>query len=203
VESARLWLASAPPAGDDKARALYALGRDAIAGRDTSRAAGFESQLRALGASSPTALRHADLLNADLIAARGDMSGALHASEVIYIRDTTLVRLSPFARATTYLNRGAWQLKRKAPDSADGEWLWYESSDFEGWPSGPPQEGEIDAILSVYARLLRGEVQVSLGNMTIACGHLDRARQLWNQTEPVMQPLVARADSARKRAACP
>lgn len=202
VDSARSWLEHAPLEGSAKARALYALGRDAIAGRDTVRAAAVESELRALGTSSPTALRHADLLRADLLAARGDLDAALHASEVIYIRDTTLVRLSPFARATTYLSRGAWQLKREAPDSADSEWLWYESSDFEGWPSGPPQEGEIDAILSVYARLLRGELQASLGNMTTACGHLNRVRRLWQGTEPVMQPLVARADSARRVAGC-
>ncbi len=202
VDSARTWLVSAPLDGTDKARALYALGRDAIARYDTARAAELEAQLRLQGAASPTALRHADLLNADLLAARGDLDGALRASEVIYIRDTTLVRLSPFARATTYLRRGAWQAERQLPDSADAEWLWYESSDFEGWPSGPPQEGEIDAILSVYARLLRGELQISLGNMKTACGHLNRAREHWNGTEPVMTPLVARTDSARKLAKC-
>ena len=73
------------------------------------RAAQVESQLRILGATTPSAMRHADLLNAELSAARGDAHAALQASEVIYIRDTTLVRLSPFARATTYLNRGKWQ----------------------------------------------------------------------------------------------
>jgi hypothetical protein len=202
VDSARAWLTSTPLEGTDRARAFYALGRDAIARNDTTYAAELEAQLRQQGATSPTALRHADLLKADLLAARGDLSGALRASEVIYIRDTTLVRLSPFARATTYLRRGAWQTRQQLPDSADAEWLWYESSDFEGWPSGPPQEGEIDAILSVYARLLRGELQVGLGNMQTACGHLNRVHQHWNRTEPVMQPFVARADSARKVAQC-
>lgn len=203
VASARTWFETTPLQGRDRVRALYALGRDAIARQDTVRAAQVESQLRILGATTPSAMRHADLLNAELSAARGDAHAALQASEVIYLRDTTLVRLSPFARATTYLNRGKWQSDLGMPDSADAMWLWYESSDFEGWPNGPPQEGELDAILSVYARLLRGELEADRGNRTTACRHLTRVKAFWSETEPRMSKLRERARRAREKAGCP
>jgi hypothetical protein len=82
------------------------------------------------------------------------------------------------------------------------EWLWHENADFEGWPMGVPQEGEVDAILSVYARLIRGEHAVKYGNFVVACRHLDRVHELWMNTEPVMAPFVARADRAIEVAGC-
>ena len=114
-----------------------------------------------LGATSPSALRHADLLRAELLAARGDTTGALHAST-----SSTSVTRHWYGSARLRAPRptsiaAAWQLALGLADSADAEWLWYESSDFEGWPTGPPQEGELDAILSVYARLLRGELEAA------------------------------------------
>jgi serine/threonine protein kinase/tetratricopeptide (TPR) repeat protein len=202
VDSARAWLASAPLQGNERVRALYALGRDAAARRDTTRLMSLEADLRDSSRASPSSLRHADLLHAELLAARGDTAGALQASTVIYIRDTTLVRLSPFARATTYLNRGAWQQGLGQPDSADAAWLWYESSDFEGWPTGAPQEGELDAILGVYGRLLRGELEAARGNGQLACRHLRRVLEFWKDAEPGMSSLRARASNAWKDAGC-
>ncbi len=201
VERARSWLETAPLAGTERVRALYALGRDAMARGDTARAAKVTDQLLAI-AGSPSAARHAALLGAELAAARGHPGSALEMSSVIFVRDTTVVKLSPFARAATYLARGRWQEELGLPDDADREWFWYESADFDGWPTGAPQEGEVDAIVSVYARLLRGELAAGRGNITLACGHLGRVRELWNRTEPVMQGYVARADSAWKVAEC-
>lgn len=203
VSGARKWLASTALRGNARVRAMYALGRDALSRGDTAEADSFVRLLRATPDSTPAASRHAVLLGAELAGMRGDQEGALAASEVIYLRDTTAVRLSPFARAVTYLNRGRWQRELQRYDAADHEWLWYESADFDGWPVGPPQEGEFDAILSVYARLLRGELAASRGNVTLACRHLGRVRELWDRTEPVMRQYVARAESTWKAVACP
>jgi hypothetical protein len=202
VTAARSWLESTKLEGNARVRALYALGRDAVARGDTVRAARMASQLVGLGDTLPSAARHAALLNSELAAARGDREAAIAASDVIFIRDTARVRLAPFARAVTYLNRGRWRQELGQPDAADREWFWYESADFEGWPVGAPQEGELDAILSVYARLLRGELAASRANLTLACGHLKRVRELWRRTEPVMLPYKARAERAWKRASC-
>jgi hypothetical protein len=201
VAAARQWLETTPLQGTARARALYALGRDAMVHGDTLRGAALQGQLQALGATSPSALRHAALLGAELVAA-SDPRAALDSSAVIYIRDTTLVHLSPFARATTYLKRGDWQKALGENDAVDLEWRWYENSDFEGWPSGPPQEGEIDAILSVYARMLRGELRANRADKAIACHHLGRVKQLWAEVEPGMLPLKERARRARGLAQC-
>ena len=201
VNSARAWLETTPLEGNARVRALYALGQDAMARGDTGRAAEVRGQLQALGAASPSARRHAALLGAELAGA-GDPRAALDSSAVIYLRDTTLVRLSPFARLSTYLHRGNWQLGLGDPDAADREWLWYENSDFEGWPSGPPQEGELDAILSVYARMLRGELRAKRSDVAIACYHLKRVQELWADVEPAMLPMKERAERAARLAKC-
>jgi len=202
VARARAWLETAMLNDSASVRALYALGRDAAAGRDTIRLASLVAQLAVLGHRLPSATRHATLLAAELVAARGDYQAALDSTSVIFLRDTSVMHLSPFARTATYLNRGRWQLKLGRPVDADKAWLWYESADFIGWPVGPPQEGEIDAILSVYARLLRGDLAADRGNRTAACGHLARVRELWRKAEPVMLELQARAQRAWEQAQC-
>jgi len=202
VADARRWLETAPLHGNARVRALYALGRDAIARGDRVRADSLVALLQSMPDSTPTATRHAALLAAELAGVRGDPESAISGSEVIYMRDTTTVHLSPFARAVTYLDRGRWQAALRQYDAADREWLWYESADFDGWPVGPPQEGEFDAILSVYARLLRGELAAERGNITLACGHLARVRELWRGAEPVMRPYQARAQRAWEAAGC-
>jgi len=196
VAASRAWLADSAPPGAARVRALYALGRDALFTGDTARADTLLAILAASPDTTPTASRHAALLGAELLGARGNPEGALALTEVIYLRDTTMVRLSPFARAMTYLDRGRWQEQLRRHNEAEKEWLWHENADFEGWPMGVPQEGEIDAVLSPYARLIRARHAVKYGNLVVACRHLQRVRELWHETEPVMRPLVASADSA-------
>ncbi len=128
VNSARAWLQSRPLEGNQKVRALYALGRDALARRDLTEATLLTNQLTGMGDTLPSAARHAQLLRGELVAANGDAAAALDATDVIYERDTTLVRLAPFARAVTYLNRGQWQRELGQLEAADREWLWYESA---------------------------------------------------------------------------
>jgi tRNA A-37 threonylcarbamoyl transferase component Bud32/tetratricopeptide (TPR) repeat protein len=201
VAAARRWLETEPLQGTDRARALYALGRDAAARGLTARAQQAQWELQALGATSRSAMRHAALLGAEL-AAMDDPQAALDSSSVIFIRDTTLVHLSPFARASTYLDRGRWQKALSRREASDSAWRWYESSDFQAWPTGPPQEGEMDAILSVYARLLRGELRADQADKVVACGYLNRVAELWSDVEPEMLPLKNRAASAARLAQC-
>ena len=88
------------------------------------------------------------------------------------------------------------------PEAADREWLWHENSDFEGWPSGVPQEGEMDALLGVYARMLRGELRARRSDVEVACRHLKRVGELWKDVEPSMLPLKVRAERAARVANC-
>lgn len=201
VTAARTWLASPGLRGSARVRALYALGRDALSTGDTVRADSILALFGTAPDTTPTAYRHALLLRGERMG-RSDPEAALALTDVIYLRDTTTVRLSPFARAMTYLSRGQWQEALRQHQAADSAWLWHENADFEGWPMGMPQEGEIDAILSVYARLIRSEHAVKHQSYTVACRHLKRVRELWKETEPVMRTFRARADSAARVAEC-
>ena len=60
----------------------------------------------------------------------------------------------------------------------------------------------MDAILSVYARMLRGELRAKRSDVAIACHHLERVEQLWSEVEPGLRPLKARAERAAKIAKC-
>ena len=194
VAASRAWLADSAPPGAARVRALYALGRDALFTGDTARADTLLAVLAAAPDTTPTASRHAALL-AQSCWARGNPEGA-RTTEVIYLRDTTTVRLSPFEQDIPDADPGRWQEQLRRHNEAEKEWLWHENADFEGWPMGVPQEGEIDAVLSPYARLIRARHAVKYGNLVVACRHLQRVRELWHETEPVMRPFVASADSA-------
>ena len=85
---------------------------------------------------------------------------------------------------------------------ADREWGWYENSDLIGWPEGVPQQGEVDAMLAGYARLLRAELAVELGDPATACAPLRRVAELWRGSEPEWAPLMRRAAAALERTQC-
>lgn len=201
VTTALAWLTSTELTGSAAVRAQYALARFALASGDLAQASAIAARLRVMAGTLATAGRHATLIEAELAAAEGAPDRALQLSEVIYLRDTSEVRLAPFARATTYLDRARWQLARSDVAAADRELTWYENADFEGWLTGAPQEGEVDAVLSVYARLLRGELSSPGAGM---CRGLDRVLELWKpgEIEPVTEPLRDRAVAARAARQC-
>ena len=195
VDSAITWLRTAA-AGDRLAdRARWALGLHALAAHDTAAAIHWLEALRQSAESSTVAARLAPLLAAHLLASP---RAALDTTKVIFLLDSVSTRLSPFTRAVTYLGRARWQRALDDPDAADHELLWYENADHVGWLTGAPQQGEVDAVLSPYVRLLRGELAAERRDPA-ACRHLDRVRDLWHRAEPAMQPLVDRAVQAEAR----
>jgi hypothetical protein len=111
----------------------------------------------------------------------------------------------PFAGALFHLLRGDWYVARGDVRRAEREWRWHEGADFDGWPSGPPQAGEIEAALSVYARARRGALRLSTAtsaaDTAAACALLSRAAELWRDAETSVASL--RDTVIRRSAGCP
>lgn len=195
VEEGRAALRGEQRDPDLAARASWALGLLALSTSDTAEATHRLRELEALASRAMVAARLAPLLAAHVI---DNPRASLDTTAGIFLLDSVATRLSPFARAVTYLGRARWQRALDDPDAADRELLWYENADQVGWPIGAPQQGEVDAVLSPYARLLRGEIALERHDPA-ACRLLQRVRELWHDAEPAMQPLVARAALARAR----
>jgi hypothetical protein len=70
--------------------------------------------------------------------------------------------------------------------------LWYENSDIgiEGWIQTVLQPGEVDAMLSAFARLRRARLALARGDEMTACPWLHRIGELWGGAEPAFAPLV-------------
>jgi hypothetical protein len=186
--------------GAPAARASFALGLDAFAHGDS---AGGRRYIESLASGTdPVAGRLAILLGARLDAARGAHAVALERSRIVQVLDSASYRAGPFARAATYLARG--ESRRALGDwrAADREWGWYENSDLIGWPEGVPQQGEVDAMLAGYARLLRAELAIEHGDPATACAPLRRVAELWRGSEPHWDPLMRRAAAALERTQC-
>jgi serine/threonine-protein kinase len=177
-------------------RAAWALGLAAYARGDTSEGQSWKSRLQA-GAAQGGSLEL--FLAAMQLAGRGQWQAALAVSDSLEDAFNASAPPDPFARAAFHLFRGTWLAAAGDSSAADREWLWYESSDIEGWPRGLPQAGEIDGMLGVYARLLRGQalLRPSAGGVgrTRGCAYLKRVAELWSETEPAFSVLEARADS--------
>ena len=201
LSPARAWLEEEVRNGRGGPRAMWTLGIDALGRGDSARSMTLLGALRAMSDTSEVARRLAAILAA-LQLGPGHPQAALDSTEIIFLNDSVSSKLSPFTRAVTYPARARWQLALRRTDSADRELLWYEGADQDGWPMGAPQQGEVDAVLSVLARLERGVLASERGDPA-ACRHLPRVRELWRHAEPSMAPLVARADSAMARSDCP
>jgi hypothetical protein len=114
----------------------------------------------------------------------------------------------PFAGAVYHLLRARWHLAAASDErtahrlAADSALRWIDGSDFNGWPVGSIQAGEIDAAFGVYARWRRGDAGLTAAatraDSAAACGRLRRVVELWSASEPILQPL---RDSATARLA--
>jgi hypothetical protein len=93
----------------------------------------------------------------------------------------------PFAPAALHLFEGDWERERRRPRAADGAWLWYLAADFEDWPSGPPQSGEVDGVLGVLGRRNRADLRLATATGTAdtvaACAAMQRIGQLWREAD--------------------
>ena len=181
-------------------RAAWALAVDAVSRHDSRACDSLVALLRAR-AVAPGVADLATLAEAIALGAAGLTDSALVLSRRIHVlpREADAAARGPFTRALVYLHRGAWQLRRGNSAGAEREWLWHENNDVQGWPSGAPEAGEIDAALSAMARLLRAENLPALDRAPDACVLLDRVAVLWRDAEPVFQPLRARVATGRQR----
>src|SRR6185437_9003105 len=128
----------ADPAPGARARWASALGR--LGSGDT---AGF-LRVTARPASSAPLDALARAIRAGLL---GRPEDALAISDSVRHAFEVTVPPDPFAGAVFHLFRGTWERSLGSPQAADREWLWYQASDFEGWPSAHPQSGEVDGVL--------------------------------------------------------
>jgi tRNA A-37 threonylcarbamoyl transferase component Bud32 len=183
-------------------RAAWALGLAAYARGDTSEGNSWQDRLRS-GGSQGRALGR--FLEATALAGRRQLPAALALTDSLEMAFNATDPPDPFARAAFHLQRGAWLAATGDTRAADREWLWSEGSDIEGWPQGLAQAGEIDGMLGVYARFLRGQTLLRTGagaaERTRGCGYLTRVVELWRGAEPAFSALDARADSLLRRCA--
>ena len=179
-------------------RATWALAMSRLAAGDTADARRWSERL---AAGHP--LRA--LIDASQAAAGGDLALALARTDSVRVHFQVTRPPDPFAGAVFHLFRGDWLAASGEPARADREWLWYESSDVEGWPEGLSQAGEVDAALSVLARLKRARALLAFGSSADdslkACVHLGRIGELWSDVEPPLRPLTNEAAALTK--SCP
>ena len=184
------------------ARAGWALGLAAYVRGDTAEGQRWKSRLRGKGLQARPLER---FLAAMDLAGRNQLQPALAVADSLEMTFNGTNPPDPVARAAFHLQRGAWLASAGDSRGAEREWLWSESSDIEGWPQGRVQAGEIDGMLGVYARFLRGEVllrpDTEVADRTRGCGYLRRVAELWRGAEPAFNVLDARADSLLRRCA--
>lgn len=176
-------------AGLQGLRSAVTLSLDAAIGRDTAALASLLERVASM--EQPSGRRVADLIEAELAAARGDPARALALTANLRSDDSLRAEGGPFVRAVIFLQRGEWQLLARRPGDAAREWLWYQNSDSRGWPTGELQVAEVDAMLGGLARLRRAELPPGLPVAT-RCAEAGRVLELWKDAEAGIGPLVAR-----------
>jgi hypothetical protein len=174
-------------------RAAWALGLSAYSRGDSLNGRRWAEQLR----TRPDGRDLGRFLAAVQYASHHQWKAALALSDSLEVPLNQSQPADPFARAAFHILRGLWYFELGDWTAADHEWLWYEGSDVEGWPGGLAQAGEVDGMLSVYARLLRARALVrsdaSLAERQAGCALLHRAGELWSGAEPSFSPLLERS----------
>jgi hypothetical protein len=183
------------------ARALWALALGRLAVGDTTGAERLRARLAAAAPASPLE----PLLRALLEGARGRAAGALAVSDSVRPVFAVNHPPDPFAGAVFHIARAGWSTALGDRRAADREWRWYEGSDFDGWPSGVPQAGEIEAVFGVWARWHRGAARLTGATAAAdtlgGCALLVRVTELWRGAESTFAPLAAQVRTEAE--ACP
>lgn len=190
------------------ARAAWTLAIHAYANGDTVSASRWRERLEAVAEGETVHLL--EFLRAMEDAARGRYQSALSRSEPLLAFQARTTPLSggprvgflgdPFARAALHLQRGEWFKLAGDLEGADREWLWYEATDIDGFPSGAPQAGEIDWALGTYARYERGIAALDRDDAEAACRHLSRVLEFWSNADSGYTGLVERAAQGSEEA---
>lgn len=151
-----------------------------IAAREDSGGAVLDSLRR--GASHDAVARHLlPVAEAFHDAHRGNIRSALERAGAMLVDpgDAIALQRGPLTRAITLHARGAWLLALGDSSSAERQWRFHENADFQGWPSGPPQEGEVEAALSVPLRWQRAVLLCALGDRARGRALLASAGRHW------------------------
>jgi hypothetical protein len=184
-----------------RTRALWALALRGLARGNTDAFERARARLDSAAAGSPLAA----LLRAVGEGVSGRPAAALAIADSIRPVLAVDHPADPFAGVVFHLRRGDWLAAQGDWRAADGEWAWYEGSDFDGWPVGVAQAGEIEGAFSTYARWKRGSARlthaVTPADTLAACALLDRSETLWRDAEPAMAGLRAALD--RQAEDCP
>lgn len=191
VNAGRRALASKPATDPLWPRATWALMVDANARHDVVVRDRLRAALRARAPSDSVARHLALFADAIALGDAGLVDSALAMSHAIHreTSDSMGAWRGPLTRAIIYLKRGEWQLARGDRSKADLEWLWHENNDLRGWPTGEPQEGELDAALSALVRLRRAGESLAPDKRRKTCAFLGRVAELWRGAEPTFDSL--------------
>lgn len=217
VLPAALGVPGVPPAEIERGRASLATaaaGRGAVAARaawasavaaygrnDLAAARMWRRRLRGL-TSGDGALERLDvLLDALDFAARDRVETALASLGRLRRFEEWEQLGDPFARAVLHVHSAEWLERLGRPAAAEGDWLWYENSDFEGWLTGEVEAVEIDWALGTWARWRRARNALAAGDAARGCGYLVRVVELWRDAEPAFGSDVAKARALRET--CP
>jgi hypothetical protein len=172
-------------------RAHWALALGRLAASDTSGAREEMDRLESATPGTPLAT----LLRAAMAGAREDWRTALAISDSVRPVMSVNHPPDPFAGAAYHLLRAEWHRQIGDFKAAVREWRWIDGSDFDGWPTGVPQAGEVDAAFGVLARWRRGSTELATArtraDTAAACGRLRRVAELWHDSEPAFHPLRA------------
>lgn len=207
-----LWAMYRTASDSMRLRIAWTLMLDAYGRNDTTAAGSWEDSLTARAGSLDTRPL-SGLARALRRAARGDFDDALNVSEPLLgyqVRTRLLGGDSDaaeqvhddFDRSVLHLLRARWQqqLEHEDWDGVEREIMWYEAADIDGNPRGaPPQAGEIDWALGVFAEYLRGLNDMRRGDESAACAHLGHAIETWRDAEPPFLELVGPMRLSRPR----
>ena len=184
-----------------RTRALWALALRGLGASDTVAFERARARLDSAATDSPLAA----LLRAIGEGARGRAAAALAIADSIRPLLAVDHPPDPFAGLVFHLRRGDWLAAQGDRRAADGEWAWYDGSDFDGWPEGVAQAGEVEGAFGTYARWRRGSARlasaVTAADTLAACALLARSGTLWRDAEPSMAGLRTALDHQAK--GCP
>ncbi|MGH7515774.1 MAG: hypothetical protein ACREOQ_22980, partial [Gemmatimonadales bacterium] len=209
LPAALAWPGAAAPDEQDAPAALERLTGDSMVGNEaawtlavTASARGDSASARRWTArvardtvSGNAATRRLALLVAMEQASLGRLRDAIALSEPAIAFDSAGRIGGAFLRSAAHLARGRWWLALGEPSSADAEWLWYENSDFVGWPRAEAQAAEVDAVFSVAARRLRASLALAHGDRRFGCREFERVAELWRGADVQFQRWARAADS--------
>jgi len=196
-------------AGDGSYRARIALALALFGERNDSqgRAAEWKDSLSANTAPDGVAPDRWDpslLLEAAVLAGRGDPQGALAVSSGLVVYDSIALQQFPFGRASTYWLRSAWQMATGDTASALRSLYWHENTDLEeGTMPGIAQAAEIDAAFGVHARVASvrlaagrtgGESIAGLPGCHLLISRAGEVLRLWHDPD---SDLVGQRDQVR------